>query len=70
MPCKNIFLRKFEKEFITILPVTPHDYNLSNEGWLEMRGLADHNIVIKPASYQGFCIVICDREDYFKEAHR
>ena len=47
-----------------MLPGTLLDYNLSNEEWLAMRGLAeDPNIIIKPAD-KGSCVVVWDQEDY------
>ena len=53
-----------------MLPGTLLDYNLSNEEWLAMRGLAeDPNIIIKPAD-KGSCVVVWDREDYIAEADR
>ena len=60
-PTIEIFLWKFAKESIPISPGTPHDYDLSKEGWLAVRGLAeDHNIIIKSTG-TWFCIAICDR---------
>ena len=45
-------------------------YNLSREGWLAMRGLAeDHSIVTKPAN-NGPCVVLWDRTDYLLEAEK
>ena len=50
-----------------MLPGTLLDYNLSNEEWLAMRGLAeDPNIIIKPAD-KGSCVVVWDQEDYIAE---
>ena len=44
-----------------MLPGTPLDYNLSNEEWLAMRGLADeHNIVIIKPTDKGSSVVIWD----------
>ena len=50
-----------------MLPGTLLDYNLSNEEWLAMRGLAeDPNVIIKPAD-KGSCVVVWDQEDYIAE---
>ena len=49
-PALEIFLRKLENEVFSVLQGTTHDYNLSKEKWLAMRGLVqESNIIIKPA---------------------
>ena len=67
-PALEIFLNKLENEVFSVLPVTPHNYNLLKEEWLAMRDLAeDRNIIIKLAD-KGSCV--WDREDYLAEAEK
>ena len=69
-PALEIFLSKLENEVFSVLPGIPHDYNLSKEERLAMRGLAeDRNIIIKSAG-KGSCVVLWDREDYLAEAEK
>ena len=69
-PAIEIVLSKLETEIFSVLPGTPLDYNLSNEEWLAMRGLAeDQNIIIKPADKSSY-VALSDQGDYLAEADR
>ena len=66
----EILLSKLENKVLSVLPGTPQNYNLLNEEWLTVRGLAeDCNIIIKPAD-KGSCVVLWDVEDYLAEAEK
>ena len=67
-PALEILLSQMEEEIFSLLPCKSTSYNLTNEEWKAMRGLAeDRSIVIKPA-HKGFWVVVWDRLDYFAEA--
>ena len=65
-----MYLSQVENGLFCIADEPIRYYNLSKEKWIAMGSLADNkSVVIKKAS-KGSCIVVCDRNDYFREAEK
>ena len=69
-PALELFISKVKEDIFSILPGHPKKFQLNSEEYLIMRSVQnDRSVIIKPAD-KGSAVVVCDRQDYLKEAER
>ena len=69
-PALDLFLSKIKEDIFSVLPGHPKKFNLSKEKYLTMYTLQNYRgVIIKPADKDS-AVVVCDRQDYLKEAER
>ena len=69
-PALELFISKVKEDIFSILPGHPKKFQLNSEEYLIMRSVQnDRSVITKPAD-KGSAVVVCDRQDYLKEAEQ